>query len=168
MLLITGNVSMFQSVIEKPIAGAKNFADRLPASHNFIRFLCVSGRFEEALGTCYSILNDGGEVFPEDVTPEFIREEILKTDSMLARFPVNDLPSLPSLTDPTRLWMMKTMGTAMLILFSTKPESAPLVGCRMVQSSLTHGWCSDSAFGLYSFGQGLISVPKNVEEGCFW
>lgn len=159
---------MFQSVIEKPIAGAKNFADRLPASHNFIRFLCVSGRFEEALRTCFSILSEFGEDFPEQVTPDAISSEIEKTGAMLANFPKNDLFSLPSLTDSTRLWMMKTMGTAMLILFSTKPESAPLVGCRMVQSSLTHGWCSDSAFGLYSFGQGLISVPKNVEEGCFW
>lgn len=169
MIIVTGHdMAKFEDIIQKPLLNANNLSDKMPSTYNLIRFLCLSGRFEEALGTCYSILNDGSEVFPEDVTPQFIREEILKTESMLASFPVNDLPSLPSLTDPTRLWMMKIMATTMLIHYVTNAEVAPLVGCRMVQSSLTHGWCADAAYGLYSFGQGLISVTNKIDEGCFW
>lgn len=63
---------------------------------------------------------------------------------------------------------MKTMSTATLILFATKPELAYLIGCKMIQRSIEHGWCSDSAFGLYAFGQGLISVTEKVDEGYSW
>ena len=63
---------------------------------------------------------------------------------------------------------MKIMASAMLILFSIKPEFAPLIGCRMTQRSAECGWSSYSAFGLYSFGQALVSLTKDIDEGFFW
>lgn len=168
MLIITGNTEQFQAIIDKPLAHAKNFEDRLPASHNYVRFLVSLGRFEEALDACFSILREFGEDFPTEVTQEIIQAEVVKTETLLANFPKDDLLHLPQLTDPMKCWLMKIMNSTMLLLFSIKEEYAPLVGCRMAQRSATYGWGCDSAFGLYSFGQALISVMNNVDDGSFW
>ena len=170
MLVVTGNIENFHSIIEQPLARAKRIEDRLPSSHNFIRFLCLAGSLEGAVQTCFSILSEFGEDFPTitEVDSEMIRSEVIKTRELLENFSKDHLAELPQLTDPTRLWIMKTMAAAMLILLSAKPKFGPIIGCRMIQSSLAHGWCSDSAFGLYSFGQGVLNVTKNVDEAWSW
>lgn len=168
MLIVTGHINRFESTLRQPLHHARTFEDRLPAYHTSIRFLCISGRFEEALHTCFTILGESGEEFSSEVTAEVVEEEILQTEPLLNSFPKHDMQSLSRVTDPTRYNIMKTMSTATLILFSTKPELAYMIGCRMIKRSIEHGWCSDSAFGLYAFGQGLISQTKKVDEGCLW
>ena len=168
MLIVIGHLGKFDSTIEQPLTHAKNLEDRLPAYHTSIRFLCLSGRFAEALATCFSLFNDFGEDIPVEVTSEDIHSEILKTQSMLACFPKDALKTLPELTDPMKLWMMKTMSCAMLILYSTKLQLAMFIGCRMTQRSIEFGWCSDSAFGLFSFGHAVMSETNNVDDGCLW
>eukprot|EP00804_Cyclotella_cryptica_P023452 CCRYP_012112-RA/>CCRYP_012112-RA protein AED:0.05 eAED:0.05 QI:1315/1/1/1/0.75/0.55/9/220/927 len=168
MLIITGNTKEFQAIIHKPLTHAKNFEDRLPASHNNFRFLVSFGRFEEALDVCFSILSEFGEEFPTEVTPEIIHAEVLKTELLLADFPKDDLLHLPMLTDPMKCWLLKIMNSAMLVLITTKEEYAALVGCRIAQRSTSCGWSSDSAFGLYAFGQVLISVMNKVDDGSLW
>ena len=170
MLVVTGSIENFYSIIEQPLAHAKEIEDRLPSSHNFIRFLCLAGRLEEALQTCFSILSEFGEDFPTltEVNSEMILSEVIKTRSLLVDFPKDHLLDLPRLTDPTRLWMMKTMAAAMLILASAKPEVGHFIGCRMIQSSVAYGWCSDSAFGFYAFGQGILNSTKDVDEAWSW
>jgi predicted ATPase len=168
MLIVTGQSSLFNSTVEQPITRARNFADRMPAYHNLVRFLVSLGRFEDSLETCFSVLREFGEEFPTEVTDEIIQEELVKTEAALANFPRLGTLALPPLTDPMKQWLLKTMSSTMLMLFSTKTEFAPLIGCRMVQKSVEYnGWCSDSAFGLYCFGQALLRSHK-VDDGCFW
>ena len=168
MLIVTGHITRLESIIEQPLIHARNLEDRLPAYHLSIRFLCLSGRFEEALDTCFSILNDLGEVFPDNVSDETIQTEIENTQMMLAGFPFSNLQSLPQMTNPMMHWMMETMTTAMLILYSTNTKMASFLGCRMSQRSAEHGWCAYASFGLFTFGQSLIGATGNVDEGCAW
>lgn len=170
MLIITGNSVLFQSTIEQSLIYARTFEDRLPSSHNLIRFLVSLGRLEEALSHCFKLIREFGEPdFPSEVTPEIINEEIAKTELALANFPKSaEILGLPPLTDSMKVWLMKIMNSAMLLLFATKAELASLLGCRMVQRSAEYGWSCDSAFGLYAFGHTLISIKKNVDDGYFW
>ena len=169
MLLVTGCRDKFDSVIEQPLTCAKNLEDRLPAHHIFVRYLISCGRLEEALATCCSVLSDLGEDIPVEVDSELIQAEIVKTRSMLASFPKNgELQSLRRLTDSTKIWMMKFMTYVMLMFMNLKESLSMHMGCIMTQRSIEYGWCSDSAIGLYAFGQALISFAKNVDEGCFW
>lgn len=167
MQLVTGNIALFESTIEKPLQCAKNFEDRLPSCHHYVRYLSLSGRFEEAVDKCFSILNEFGETFPSKVTPEIIQAEIANTELLLTNFPSQNLLSLPRLGNEMKLSMMETMAMLLLNVFSTKREYVPLIGCRIAQRSATYGWCSYSAFGLYSFGQVLICLMR-VEEGSTW
>ena len=168
MLVVTGNIEDFHSIIEQPLVHARRIEDRLPSSYNLIRCLCVSSRLEEAVQTCFSVLNEFGEDVPAEIDSEMIQSEMVKTRVLLKDFPREHLEDLPRLTDPARLWIMKTMTAAMMTLSLTKPEFGPFIGCRMIQSSIAYGWCSDSALGLYSFGQGILSGTKDVDEACSW
>ena len=168
MLVVTGDIENFHSIIEQPLVHARRIEDRLPSTYNLIRCLGVSARLEEAVQTCFSILSEVGEDFPIEVDSEMILFEMAKTRALLQDFPRDHLVDLPRLTDPTRLWMMKTMTAVMMTLSLTKPKFGPYIGCRMIQSSIAYGWCSDSAFGLYSFGQGILNATKDVDEAWSW
>ena len=168
MLLITANLNEFESIIEKPLKHARNFEDRLPAYHNYVRYLLLSGRYQEALQKCFSVLSEFGEKFPAEVTSNIIEEELANTESLLKNYPMANLNTLQQLTDPLKMSLMETMAITMLILYHVKKQFLPLVGCRMVQRSITYGWTSHSAFGLFSFGQALLLLMKRVDEGCSW
>ena len=169
MLIVIGSLDRFDSVIEQPLAHAKNLEDRLPAYHTFIRYLFSCGHWEVAFSTCSSILSDLGEDIPVEVDPEIIQAEIVKTQSMLSSFPKNnDFQSLSRLTEPMKIWMMKFMTCAMYLHLATNEELFMVLGCRMIQSSIRYGWCSDSVLGFCAFGQALITFTDNVDEGYFW
>ena len=169
MLIVTGSLDRFDSVIEQPLAHAKNLEDRLPAYHTFVRYLISCSHLEVAFSTCSSILSDLGENIPVGVDSEIIQAEIAKTQSMLSSFPKNnDFQSLSRLTEPMKIWMMKFMTYVMIMYIATKEELAMHMGCIMTQRSIEYGWCSDSSLGLYLFGQAVISFTENVDEGCFW
>ena len=169
MLIVTGNLSRFESVIEQPLTHAKNMEDRLPAYYTFIRYLIASGHFREAISICCSILRDLGEDVPVDVDPDLVRADVVKTESLLA--PIrnnNELENLPRLTDPIKVWMMKFMTYLMMLYISIKEELGMYVGCLMTQRSIEYGWCPESSLGLYAFGRAMIRFMKKVDEGCFW
>ena len=169
MLIVTGNLNRFESVIEQPLTHAKNMEDRLPAYHISIRYFFSSGNFVEGISTCCSILRDLGEDVPVDVDPDLVRAEAVKTQSLLA--PIrnnNELENLPRLTNPIKVWMIKFMTHLLFMYIPIKEELAMYVGCLMAQRSIEYGWCPESSLGLYAFGRALIRFMKNVEEGCFW
>ena len=168
MLLVTGEIDKFESTIKQPLTHAENFEDRLPAEHHYIRFLSFSGRFEEAIDKCFSILDEYGEKFPRIVTPDIIEAEIVAADSMLTNFPKGELRYIPKLTGDMRHSLMKTMTYTVIIAMSVKREYLPLVGCRIASRSASYGWCSYGAFGLYAFGCALINFSNKIDEGCSW
>jgi predicted ATPase len=169
MLLITGEwAGSFEETVKKPLEYARNFEDRLPALTDQARFLCSVGRHEEATEKCFSILREYGEDFPAEITPEIMQTEIAQTKMLLANFPKNNLLRLPQLEDQMKLSLMKHMTATMLMLFHRKSKYVILVGCRIAQRSASYGWSPYSAFGLYSFGQALMSIADEVDEGYSW
>lgn len=169
MLIVTGHLNRFDSVIEQPLTHASNLEDRLPAHYTFVRYHMLRGNLREALSYCSSILRNLGEDIPVDVNSELIQAEIVKTQQVLAtNWKNDDLQGLSRLTEPMMIWMMKFMAHLVLLYIIIKEERAIYVGCLLIQRSVEYGWCSESSMGLYAFGRGLISVMKNVEEGCYW
>lgn len=168
MLIATGQLTSFESTIETPLTVARDFEDRLPSLHNYVRYLCINCRFEEATDKCFAILNEFGEDFPSEVTPEIIQTEIASTAAMLTNFPKNDLRNLQPLSDPMKHSLLRQMVATMMVLFHYKSNYIPLLGCRIAQRSAQYGWCSYSSFGLYSFGQSLMCVPQMADAGYAW
>lgn len=166
-LLVTGNTALIKSVIEKPINQAKNLEDKLAVSHTLVRFLSSTGEIEEATAKCFSILHEIGEDFPSDVTPQEMLSELVKTKHLLSKYSEQDFSSLPILETPLKLWAMEFMQLACRIAFYRKSEMILLIGCRIIQTSAAHGWCPTSAFGLSTFGHGLISMNE-IDEGHYW
>jgi hypothetical protein len=122
---------------------------------------------EEALEKNFSILGEFGELFPAqaDVNPDLIYEELMSTKAILNNFTQEEILESEVLVDPRKKWLMKFMNIMLSILFSTKPEYIPLVGCRMARQSCEIGWCIDSVFGLGVYGHSSISILHDVDEG---
>lgn len=167
-LLVTGNVAMFKSTINIPITHARNLEDRLSATCTWVRFLASTSSIDEATAKCFSVLHDIGEDFPTEVTPQTIYMELMKTQEVMNIYSREDFSNLPKLTDPMKLWAMQFMQLACRVAFFRNIEFILLMGCRIVQISAAHGWCSISAFGLSTFGHGLMSVMNEIDEGHGW
>jgi predicted ATPase len=166
-LLVTGNTALFKSVIDKPITHARNLEDRLAVSYTLVRFLASTGEIDEASSKCFAILREIGEEFSSDVTPQDVLSNLVKTKDVLSKYSEKDFSSLPLLKAPLKLWAMEFMQIACRIAFYRKPEMILLIGCRIIRTSAVHGWCSTSAFGLSTFGHGLISMNE-IDEGHYW
>ena len=167
-LLVTGNTAMFESTIHIPITCARNLEDRLSASCTWVRFLAAKSSIGEATAKCFSILREIGEDFPVEVTPQIIHMELTKTKKVMNLYSKEDFSNLPKLTDPMKLWAMQLMQIACHVAFFRNSEYILLMGCRIVQISAAYGWCSTSAFGLSTFGHGLMSILNQVDEGNRW
>jgi predicted ATPase len=167
-LLVTGNTSLFRCTIDTPITFAENLEDRLPSSYTFVRFLASTGEIDEAMTKCFSILREIGEDFPTEVTPQIIYAELVKTKEVLSKYSQDNFSCLPKLEAPMKKWSMEFMQITCRVAFCRKTDFIPLIACRIVQLSDAHGWAPTSAFGLSSFGHGLISVLNEIDAGHEW
>ena len=167
-LFVTGNAELFKSTVEQPITHARTLEDRLLASFILVRFLASSGDIEQAIARIFSILRELGEDFPAEINPQTIHMELIKTKQVLSKYSKEDFTRLPKLEEPIKLWTMAFMQIGCRIAFFAKTELILLIACRIVHMSVEHGWCSTSAFGLCTFGHGLINVTHEIDDGHNW
>ena len=166
---VTGNAHNFNSLINMPLMAAKCFEDRLPSYYHQVRFLALSGCEGQAFEQCLAVLGQFGEALPTTITPELIYKEIVKTKVLLSNYSMDDLVSFPKLEKRSiKYWQIKMWKLAMFLSLHLNNMCMPLIGAKIVQISIACGWCQDSAYGLFSHGQSLISVMKNIEEGYYW
>ncbi|KAL3799992.1 hypothetical protein ACHAWO_004670 [Cyclotella atomus] len=65
--------------------------------------------------------------------------------------------------------VISIMEALLMILFSTKtPHYMPFVACRIVELSITNGFCTDTAFGLNAYATSALAFLNDVEEACRW
>ena len=167
-LLVTGNTEMFKTTIEKLNAYARNLEDKLPSSLTHVRYLLMAGKTHSATSKCFSILQEIGEEFPSELTPQTVYLELVETKDVLSKYSKDDFLNLPTLDVPIKSWAIEFMQIACRVLFCQKAEYIPLMACRIVKISAAHGWSPSSAYGLITFGHALISVMNAIDEGHYW
>ena len=141
---------------------------KLKAYYVMVKTLTSSGDNKEALKKTFEVLAELGETFPSEYTPEVIQNELSTTKRLLNNLTLESILDSPKLTDEKKLWAIKFMNNFSGPLFISKYQMAPLIACRMVQLSSQYGYCSESSFGLYGYGQAQISVFEDVDEGYRW
>jgi len=101
-LVVTGDFSKLSILIEKPLAKARSFEDKLNTYNNLIRSLAASSRYKEGIAMCLDILAQLGEAIPNDITADIYRDEALQV-KQLWKGKSMDMLSLPPMTDPKKL-----------------------------------------------------------------
>jgi hypothetical protein len=95
--------------------------------------------------------------------------EVLSTKSLLGGRSAEDVINGKRMTDKRLRWALKFLALMSIIVYvSSKPQVVYMVMCRIVKLSVEHGICSDSAFGLQSYGWGILNFQNDVDESLKW
>ena len=83
---MVGDYPTLTALAVKPLHYARCFEDKLITYSNLVRALSSSGKFDECINTCVSVLSELGESIPTTVTQEIYFEEVAQVlqDSDLA------------------------------------------------------------------------------------
>ncbi|KAL7540143.1 hypothetical protein ACHAXR_009890, partial [Thalassiosira sp. AJA248-18] len=139
--------------------------DKLNGYYMLIRTMASVGKLNEATEKVWDILRALGEDFPDDtdITPAFIRNEIISTKDILIDLTKEDILALPQMTDTNKKWTVKYL--ALFIFILHQPKYVPLVAARVIKISVSYGYASDSAFGFIGFGLSLIKLCNDIDGG---
>lgn len=145
-----------------------SFQDTLISSMVVIKALGSTGKAKEAIEKAFIILGKLGEEFPSDITPGLILQEIVSTKNLLNKSFKDASILAPKIVDATKQWAIKILEVIQPSLFLTRPIYLPIVACRIVKISAEHGYCSESAFGLWGYSHAQASILHDIEEGYRW
>jgi predicted ATPase len=160
-----GDFDIVEMRIDSVLKHARSFEDKLQANSTKLYMLGAMDRVDDAIELGFALLKELGEPFPKVANKGSILRSLYKTKLLLNGKSDGALLRSPVMTDPRVTSAMQIMNILFSSVFVGKPMVAPLLAMRMVQLSLTHGFCAISCFAFSVYGMLLCSQGANVEEG---
>lgn len=147
-------------------AHARQLLDRVPIFEAKVQCSVAQGRPDRALAYAREALALLGVALP--VSPGALRVgwSFARTILALRGRSVDDLASLPEMRDPEKLAAMRVLMRGTSAAYITDPNAFALIVLQMVNLSLTHGNCAESAFGYMTFGVLLSGALGQVERAA--
>ncbi|KAL3804823.1 hypothetical protein HJC23_006595 [Cyclotella cryptica] len=145
---------------------AQSLRDKLHSYLLLIETLGALGKDCQAIDSAFALLAELGETLPRDVSPSSIYNEVSLTKNALSRFSDDDIKNAPRVTDWNISARMRVIASVIPCLFNLQPQYIPLLACRIVNLSIQHGFCSDSAFGLFAYANPLVN--SDINEAYRW
>mmetsp|Transcript_37833 Transcript_37833/g.66339 ORF Transcript_37833/g.66339 Transcript_37833/m.66339 type:complete len:448 (+) Transcript_37833:2-1345(+) len=160
-----GDVGALTVCLNEIIINVKSFEDSLTASSLLAKLLAASGKYDEAMRNCLSILSALGEEFPQDIDISIVLNELSVIQTTLANITVDQVKLLPPMTNTSKLHVMKFLSMLCIYSVISKPMLLPLLSCRMVRLTIEHGFCDNSIVGLVTAGWTLFAFTDEIEFG---
>lgn len=94
-----GQFSKFDAAVKQPLTHARCFEDKLNSYHNLVRYLTASGKSEEALETCLSVLKTLGVEISPNANSESMLAEAISVKEIIRKSHIHNLLDLPRMKD---------------------------------------------------------------------
>jgi len=168
-----GKFDEMEKNLKEVFTNARCLDDELESTFTFVSALVAQNKMHQALDLGLLILAQLGESFliHSDIR-SIIMVEFAKTKRKLNEKCDDEFLNMKNMSDKHKLAVMRLMYILALSAFHADSEVLALICLRMVQTSLNHGICDETAYGLsvlcilcYNFGQiddalrfGLLSL----------
>lgn len=136
--------------------------DRLKITEIRIQAYTVQNRLTQAIDIAKQALQELGVVFPDTITLEDIQKEFQAVQSHLATLTLEQVATLPKMTDPVSLAVMRLLKSIVATAYIADPNLFPLVVFRMVQWSLNYGNAPASPFAYAGYGILLVNIAQDT------
>ena len=157
-----GDTTHLSNCLDQLFSHAKNFNDKLQSNFLLVKLLTSSSRFEEAQSNCLQILKElDNEIFPPEASLPLVLDDLCTIQLDLRDISYNKFALLPRMTDQKKLNSMKWMNMALGTAQRSNPLLLPIISCRMVKVTLSHGFCDESIVGEY-FMQQFLHDQSNL------
>eukprot|EP00957_Ditylum_brightwellii_P070839 5383311-Ditylum_brightwellii.AAC.1 len=161
-----GKFDEMNKVVVNTFENARCFDDKL---RSYITLVRAHGQNKspEALKAGLHVLAELGEPIEISSDPKsMFMAEFLKTKQMLDGKTDDDISTMKKMDNDKKIAAVELMNILALYAYLSDQKLYPLIIFRIVQTSLSHGLCPDSAFGFASYG-GLLSCVFHDIKGAF-
>ncbi|MGD1702488.1 protein kinase domain-containing protein [Dapis sp. BLCC M229] len=162
---LNGSFEQMKKCVETVLQNAKTFLDKVKIYDINIQALTAQNKLQDAVSTGLEVLekleiNFGA--YPEKVDLEPAIEE---TKNNLSGWEIEELITLPKMTDPDQLAAMQIISTTIAPAYVGAPDLLPLLVLKQVNLSLEFGNTELSAYAYVMYGLILCGVLGNIELG---
>lgn len=154
-----------ENLIQVVLKNAATLLDEIKAHEIRVRAYTVQERFSDALKTALEVLDALGVTFPENPGPSDTMQALKENESALEGRSVEDLASLPEMTDPYILAAIRMLSSISATAFTVLPPLFPLIVARQVNLSIRYGNAPFSAFAFAHYGAILCGLREDVDTG---
>ena len=166
-LCVVGDYPTLTALAVKPLHYARCFEDKLITYSNLVRALSSSGKNDECINTCVSVLSELGESIPTTVTQEIYFEEVAQVREALIGRSRQDLLSLPVMTNASKMTAMRFLNHMLIVTYISNPPLNPIVVFRMVRLTVAFGVCNIAAIAFSAYGGWLSSSLNEDYDAAF-
>jgi predicted ATPase/tRNA A-37 threonylcarbamoyl transferase component Bud32 len=157
-----GEMSRLVKVI---LDNARDLMDKVKAYEVEIQSYITQNRLLEAVQTALPVLELLGVKFPANPNRRHVLPQLLRTRWALRGKTMDDLATLPDMTDPHTLTVIRVTSRVFSPAFRAAPSLFILFVLKVINLSLQYGNTSLSAFAYACYGLVLCGILGNIEQG---
>eukprot|EP00980_Cylindrotheca_fusiformis_P011862 scaffold2817_cov130-Cylindrotheca_fusiformis.AAC.17 len=135
--------------------------DRLRVYYVRIKILWAHQKYEEAVQSSISVLDQLGERIGKTPKKSLVQLELRRTKKLLSGMTISALLNLPVMTDQEQHERMLFLGLLAALSFRSSEELFSFVVLKMLQKSITSGYCKFTPFALA--GYAAVAIEKTPE-----
>ena len=151
-----GDKATMKICLSQIIAHIASFEDSLKSSLLLAKLLVSQSQFTDAMGNCLDVLKNLGETFSDEVAlmaggttyhgslQQELQNELSVIQSTLANITVEQVKSLPPMTDKRKLNAMAFLSLLCTSSVISQPMLSPILSCRMVRLTIENGYCDET------------------------
>ncbi len=162
---LSTDFEQMERLAEVVLERANTLLERVQVYEVKIQAYAAQNKLLDAIATALEVLNLLGVKLPEKPTRRIIRCNFLKTKLILAFKSIEDLGTLPRMSDPDKLAAMRILGSAIPATFIAAPYLFPLIVLKQINLSVRYGNAPMSPFAYSTYGLLLCGMVDDIESG---
>lgn len=159
------NFAEMETLTAQVLHHANTLLDKVKAQEIRIQADMARNKMLEAIETARQVLKLFGLALPQQPNQGHIILELIRTRLALGRKSIEDLETLPEMTDPDKLAAMRILMSSASAAYIAAPQMFPLIVCHIVRLSVKHGNTSLSTFGYVTYGLILAGALGQIKSG---
>ncbi|KAL7544942.1 hypothetical protein ACHAWF_008314 [Thalassiosira exigua] len=165
VLFVQRNLEELRVHVDTILENGKCIGDKIEAHELMISVLTMQGSTQEALVHGTSVLETLGFPLPSSLDRETIAKVVKSLSSSTSTLTPEQLRSFPVMTEKIPLQAMKIMAAIHMAYSFSSTTLFPMMACQMMQLTMKHGLCVESAEAFANFGYCLNTFFQNYEAG---
>ncbi len=162
---LNGAFEQMETFVEAVLTHGKTLLDKERVYEIQMRAYIAQNRFNEVIQTGLPVLKSLGVRFPRVTNEANVKLAIQEIEAALEGQSVEQLVTLPRMTDPYHLASMRILSILSSAAYFANPDLLPFVVIKLVTLSVQHGSAPESTLAYATYGLLLCGSGDDVETG---
>ncbi|MDZ7956850.1 MAG: AAA family ATPase [Aulosira sp. DedQUE10] len=162
---LAGDFEQMEQLAEVVLVRAKTLLEKVKVYEVKIQAYGAQNKIIEAVNIALVVLKLLGVEFPENASQLDVQLEMEKTALILANRCIEDLITLPEMTEAKAIAVMRIISSIIVFTSQAFPELFSIIVLKKVNLSIEYGNAPLSAFGYVIYGFILCAVVEDIDSG---